>query len=233
MTKRSLESDINELSDEILGDLDPTDRVALMLRAGATGHDDWMDRLRQTCPKHTYRTHDTEYTNRMQLATAWAAQARYGLRFAFERHRFAMLRRQRDTWLSIVAAEEMESLVAEVTAETEERPAPIDWVAELAVCYCGRERFAEDVLGISLAEWIGGIPGDDGITESAAELLELYEPSLDIGSDGGGDSEDVVAVADDVTELYEGLKESWEHVDDPLSVRDYRSSGERGSSTSS
>ncbi|MFA1610778.1 hypothetical protein [Halobellus rubicundus] len=50
MTKQRLESEIDELSDELLGELDPTDRVGLMLRAEAGGREAWIDRLRRTCP---------------------------------------------------------------------------------------------------------------------------------------------------------------------------------------
>jgi len=220
MTKRRLETDIDDLSDEILGELDPSDRVGLMLRARAGGRDAWIDRLRQTCPQHTYETYDVEYTNRMQLATVWGCNARYGLQIALDRYRYAMLRRNRDTLLWIVADEEMKPLVEEVIDDSETTITPIEWVVRLARDYYGYEMFAEEVLGISLAEWLGGLPGEVDVVESATEVLEMYESSFDIGAAGEADAEEVIEVAADAEALYETLREQWQNIDDPRFVAD-------------
>jgi hypothetical protein len=105
MTKQPLETEIDELGDEILGELDPTDRAGLMLRAHTLDREAWVNRLRRTCPKHTYEARDAEFSNRMHLAFVWGYEVLYDLCLSVERYRYAMLQRQRDRMLSIVAAE--------------------------------------------------------------------------------------------------------------------------------
>jgi hypothetical protein len=112
----------------------------------------------------------------------------------------------------------MEPLVADLVAETEETAKPIDWVAHMAVIYYGYEQFAEEVLGISLTEWVGALPGEKEVVEPAAEVLAFYERQLDVGT-GEGDSEDVVAVAADAEDLCETLQEEWQRVDEPIFMR--------------
>jgi hypothetical protein len=152
MTKQPIETEIDELGDEILRELDPTDRAGLMLRAHTLDREAWVNRLRRTCPKHTYEARDAEFSNRMHLTFVWGYEVLYHLCLSVERYRYAMLQRQRDKWVSIVAAEEMEPLVADLAAETEATAQPIDWIAHMAVIYYGYEQFAEEVLGISLTE---------------------------------------------------------------------------------
>lgn len=216
MTKRTLENDIDNLSDEILGGLDPTDRVGLMLRAGAAGRNNWIDRLRETCPQHTYETYDVDYTNRMQLAIVWGCNAQYDLRVALERYRHAALQRQRDLLLSVVAADGMEPLIEDITNSTDGIGTPVGCVAHLARLYYGYEMFAEEVLDISLTEWLGGIPGEDSVVEPAAEVLAMYESSFDIGAADEVEGEETLEVAAGAEKLYETLRDGWQNIDEPL-----------------
>lgn len=50
MSKRRLGKEIDELSDAILGDLEPERRLQLLLSAQTDGNEQWTDRIVDTCP---------------------------------------------------------------------------------------------------------------------------------------------------------------------------------------
>lgn len=49
MSKRRIENGIDELREEVLGDLPPDERVQLPLTASGEGKDEWIDSLLETC----------------------------------------------------------------------------------------------------------------------------------------------------------------------------------------
>jgi hypothetical protein len=215
VTKRRLQHDLDELSEAILGELAPTDRVALMLQAQAADREDWIDRLRETCPRHTYETLDVRYTNRMQLALVTGLRAVYDLRVALQEFRYATVQRQCELALSVVAAEDDDPLVERlIDMIATPGPPPIVWVASMARDYRGYKRFATDVLGVPLADWLGVHPDGPAIAETTAEVVDMHEGML--GADDaevGADGMDVDEAAD---ALFESLVEEWEALDGAL-----------------
>ncbi|MFA1610779.1 hypothetical protein [Halobellus rubicundus] len=155
----------------------------------------------------------------MQLALVWAYEALYELRIVLERYRRAVLQRQYEQAISLVPAEELDSFAEELPPEAAAAE-PIEWVARMARDYYGCEQFAEEVLGISLAEWVGGVSGGEAVIKEAAEVLELYASALDIGEGGANGSADVIEVAADAEELFATLQEEWRQVDGPRFVMD-------------
>jgi hypothetical protein len=75
MTKRNVENDIEELSEEVLGDLSHDERLELLLEASAKGKDGWRERLAETAPRATYEQMEVGLTRRVEIAYAMGQTA--------------------------------------------------------------------------------------------------------------------------------------------------------------
>lgn len=63
MTKRSVQNDIENVSDAILGDLPSDQRLQLFIKGAAAGREDRIKRLAESAPRKEYTATDLEYTN--------------------------------------------------------------------------------------------------------------------------------------------------------------------------
>lgn len=213
MTKRTLAADVEALRDEVLEDLDPTKRVGLLLRGSAAGRDEWVDQLRESCPRDRYETYDIAYSNRMALATVWGYGARYALRLDIDHYCIAELQRQRDLALWMGDFGETGDFEEEFLAGPDNVLDSRLWLGKLACDYYGHGMFADEVLGITLREWLTGLPGDDGVVDSADEVLAAHQSSLDIGPGETADTDETIEVATHAESLFESLRETWRSLD--------------------
>lgn len=102
MSKRRAKNDLEAISDELLGELDPMDRLQFISWANWSGKSRSMKRLAETCPQHEYRQTDQAFTTRLRLSKVLANQSVYYLRttlLQYERQladrRYEQLRQQR------------------------------------------------------------------------------------------------------------------------------------------
>lgn len=58
-----LRHDVKNVQDNVLGDLDPEERVRMFLKAAAEGQDDRIEMLRDSAPRYEYKTRDLEFTH--------------------------------------------------------------------------------------------------------------------------------------------------------------------------
>lgn len=77
------------MSEEVLDDLIPDERLRLTLEAEATGREGWMDRLRETCPRYEYTNVDHEFRYRVRSALLLAYRAVYDLHTTYLEYQFA------------------------------------------------------------------------------------------------------------------------------------------------
>lgn len=83
MTKRSVENDLDDMSEEVLGGLDPGKRLRMSLEALADGDLDKHERLMETTPVKSYKLTDPEYTDAVQKMVLLSTTAMYQLRLQY------------------------------------------------------------------------------------------------------------------------------------------------------
>ena len=173
MTKRSLENDIDEMNEEILGDLSHDDRLQLFLEATAQDKEQWRERISEATPRATYEQDEVGFTRRKQLSFSIAQTAIADLH---------------SNLLWYLWAESVSSYSAQVTVVDDEIPphplttldsfAPSTFLARLYISYEAYQRFAEEELGVTLDIWVSEIPRGSRVVESAADILEEKEAEL-------------------------------------------------------
>lgn len=83
MTKRSVENDLDDMSEEVLGGLDPGKRLRMSLEALADGDLDKHERLMETTPIKSYKLTDPEYTDAVEKVVLLSTTAMYQLRLQY------------------------------------------------------------------------------------------------------------------------------------------------------
>lgn len=84
MTKRSVENDLNDVSDAVLGGLEPGKRLRMTIGALAEGDDATHERLMETTPMKDYKLTDPEYTEGVQKLFLLSMHASYQLRLQYQ-----------------------------------------------------------------------------------------------------------------------------------------------------
>lgn len=173
MTKRSVETDLAELSEDILHDLSHKQRFALLLKATEDDRDQWKERLVATIPTATYRGPDPAYRNRGYILFEMASRAFYELHTLALRFQWFQSRRIHQELLTDTDDESLPDPIRE--PETN----PLLLIAELYITYHAYERFAAQIVGVDLETW--AISHLDGlrIVELVETLLDIYPDLLD------------------------------------------------------
>ncbi|WP_256686111.1 hypothetical protein [Halococcus qingdaonensis] len=169
MTKRSVETDLAELSEDILHDLSHKQRFALLLKATEDDREQWKERLVDTIPTATYRGPDPAYRNRGYILFEMASRAFYELHTLALRFQWLQSRRTHQELLELLTDNDDESLPDPIR---EPETNPLLLLAELYITYHAYERFAAQIVGVDLETW--AISHLDG-----QQILELVETLLD------------------------------------------------------
>ena len=166
MTKRRVEREIEQLSEELLSTLSPRDRIRYLLEASIQNRERWIDRLYETCPPGQLST----IRAGRQLLLCWAYEAAYDL------HTIALqvelLQTKRDAKI-IIDRYRDESPSEE---ELEQAATRADTIraqfASLYIAYHGQRRFAREELGVALETWFR-------LHKNGPEILEFATSVLD------------------------------------------------------
>jgi hypothetical protein len=226
MTKRNVENDIDELREDLLGELSPAERLTLTMEAVASGARDSTERLRETCPQRTYRGPDAAYIERWRLAARLRDQVVYTLHTTALRyeHLETEYRRRLSRELEEGGGSAADEEAIDLTIEQANQ---LDGLfAQLYATYHGAAQFAEDRLGVTLETWLE--EHDDGaeVCELVELILademraELAEKWLNNGGerpydedDGGEDDDDAWRTLDDAADdRYETYEATWVEV---------------------
>lgn len=179
MTKRSVESDIADASEEVLRDLSPDNRLRLLIESQADDRDEWIDKLHETTPKHDYRMKDHEVSNRVRFAYILAQHAAYDLWTAWLRYYWmlseSVFDRVADLFDLPKASEHFED-----EQQMDYGAQIMNKVLEMYVGYRSFSRFAEDVLDVDLETWLTSMhPDGERIVPAVKEVLEMEQATID------------------------------------------------------
>ena len=170
MSKRRLENEIDELSDTILGDLEPDQRLQLLLRARADENEQWIDRLVETCPQYDYTATDHAFTDRVQLAQRIAQQAVYELHTTYLHYEYTR-QQQRYTWLLDDVRDE-EPSDEELDRASERADEIRELFADLYTIYHTHQRFATEILNVDPETWLTFHPEGPTVFEVVADVID-------------------------------------------------------------
>ena len=212
MSKRRIERELEELR-PMLEELSPDERLELFLESVADDRDDWLEALRETCPRRQYQIPDPACTKRGRVALLFCHHALYDLHTTLLSVELG--RQCQDTrWLLDLHSDETPSdETLEEAAELAEELRRL--FRDLYTLYHASERFAEDVLGVSLETWFGNQQVGGRALEDVREVLDdgrwkrhAAEERTDSEAEPGGDS--WVTLEDVVEVRYETLRMTWE-----------------------
>ena len=167
MSKRRLGNEIDELSDAILRDLEPEQRLQLLLRARADGNEQWIDRLVESCPRYKYTATDHAFTGRVRLAQRVAQQAVYELHTTYLHYKYTQ-QQQHYTWL----LDDEEPSDEELDRASERADELRELFAELYTIYHAHRRFATEILDVDPETWLAFHPEGPTVFEIVADMID-------------------------------------------------------------
>ena len=180
MTKRRVESDIDALSTDLLTDLSPAYRHALLLEIQRDGHDRQRRRLLRSTPTETYRMPESEYRDRVLSSALWSRRALYHLDtrlLEFERlYSENTARALKEIYLH-------EEDDPESVSNADDDVSPAELLGELYITYHGYRRFAEEVIEVDFETWFAFEPNGEGVIEAVQEALEANPDFLELAGD--------------------------------------------------
>jgi len=208
MSKRRIASELDDLQDEVLSDLDPDERLSLFLEAAAADKDRWVDQLRETCATQEYVATDMAYTKRGDWALRFLQHAVYELHVALLRYEFLEFRQHTQWVLDGYRDEEPSDIALEQAADRAEYLHHL--FLELYSLYHSHRRFADDVLGVDLETWFTLHPEGTFVLDSVEEFLDKDRwDDLD-GRQVHGDVVTEALLESLVERRYEGVVAAWE-----------------------
>lgn len=212
MSKRGTKRSVEDLNEEILGDLSPDERLRLMCKAEARGKEHWVDRLIETCPWKRYRTLDAAFRMRGIVARSLAKAAVYNLHTMVLYYEFFRLHRE---YL----------LVRDLNGSAEPSRAVLERIDECAeemqstfatgyIQYHAYQRFATEVLEIRLETWLALHPNGVIVLQAVEEFIsderriEAAEDWFDetINADAANAS---ITLEEFIAEWFNALQTTW------------------------
>jgi len=174
MTKRSVANDIEELNEEVLGDLSHDERVQIFLEASAKGRESWQERLTETAPQAIYIQKETGFTSRMVLALTIGQIATVQLQGNALRYLWTSSAYKYSAALTILDEEIPSHPVVSV-----EGIHPTEFLLELYLQTEAYRRFADEELGVSLETWLSVVPEGADVIETVTDILESEADRLE------------------------------------------------------
>jgi hypothetical protein len=223
-TKRSLETELADVSDTILNDLNANERIRLLIKAKANGDETQRDRLVESCPTAEYERPDHQYTNRALFAHTEAQTAVYSLWTTWLELQWVQTQLTHvemmdlfDLYPTDVVEDPLEGIDFPDAAEriTRLEGRQTDLLATLHTRYHVYRRFAEETIGVDLTEFLAFVSCDWPL-EVIEETVSLYQPLIETINEAMIDEVgENVTLEDVITEEYTALAEDWDNADTP------------------
>jgi hypothetical protein len=211
MTKRSVDSDIDDLNEELLSALTPEERLQLFLEAAAADRHDWARRLGETCERRRYLATDAAYTTRVELAFQFLQVTIYALHTAVLLHEL-IRQQQLFLWLFEVESDGDSSPPASEAVE-DRADSQRMLFSKLYVNYYAAQQFATERLGIDIETWFAAHPRGESVLTMVEEVLDS-DIEKDLADDALAEqtaAEDEAATLEtQAEEAYETLVTEWE-----------------------
>lgn len=216
-----LQHDLETVSDSILRDLSPEERVRMFAKTSVDRDEERMERLRESIPASSH----ADYREKMLIATGLSRSATYGLHMSYMQYLLAEEKAQKELLKSLAMPElynedarDEECPLDEFTLDHEEIMAhaqqQVDTAATgLYIEYHANKRFANEVLDVALEEFLALSPSgwlDDvdfgAVLEDAEEKGSITDPTL-VDDDG---TIEEMSLEDAVEHLYDEIVRNWE-----------------------
>ena len=173
MTKRSLQNDIGELSEELLDELSSDTRLQLLLEATASDRDHWKERLVESVPRAAHTLQAGGFTRRATVSYMAAQAAVADLYSAV-------------VWYSSIKS--IHEYSAHVTLVSDDLPphpwtlvdgaGPTTLLVQLYITYESYCRFAAEEIGVSFSTWVSPIPDGELLAEVVPDILDEEESDI-------------------------------------------------------
>lgn len=215
MTKRSVRADIDDLNEDVLGDLTPDQRTELYHEAVAAGREEWVETLRKTCDWRRYRAMEMAYTDRIEASFQLLQATLYELHTTVLHYQLCRERQHRQwaTDWEREEEEEEEPPAARVEAAVERADQIRCFFIKLYAHYHAAQRFATEVLGVDLRTWLAPRPEGEAVLELVEQVIaqdhekERAEKFL---ADRAESDEDTPTLETHVEAAYDELVGLWE-----------------------
>jgi hypothetical protein len=173
MTKRRIDRELDDLSDELLVELTPNERMQLMLKARAKGKDTWIERLEETAPRYSYQATDLAYVERIELAKRYLQHAVYDLHTTLLHYKH-LNTIQTSRW--VIDSLREDSPTDEHLEQAGERADELKWLfGEVYTLYHAYRQFATEIFGLDIDTWFALHPDGEAVLAAVRELLEEEE----------------------------------------------------------
>jgi len=172
MSKRTLERELERLSDDLLPDLSADERLSLFVAAAAEGNDHRCERLVETCPRPDRWHTDLRFVLGTVFVKQFATHAIYELHTTYLHYR----RLETVYWSELQrdpVREERDAPISDERLEQAiERTETLRMLfVRLYTTYHVYRRFAEEVLAITLETWLAGHPDGSSVLAVVEDYL--------------------------------------------------------------
>lgn len=179
MGKRRIERAVDELNEEILGNLTPDERLKHLLEAEAHGKDEWVERLRETIPKRDYRGKDTAVLNRHRLAFMLAQQACYDLYTSWLQHQWLLTQQTQEMLAELFDLPKVSDHAPD-DRRTDYEDQAMEKLTELYIDYHAYDRFASEVFDVPLETWLTAMhPDAETIVPAVEATMDMERATID------------------------------------------------------
>lgn len=225
-TERSVASELEDVSEEVLSALDASERVRMIFEAEADGNHDRASRLVDSTPRSTYKRPDHRYTNRALFAQSEAQSAAYAMQTAWLKFRWM------DEATRHCEFQDLFGLVPDTLRDPPDEYTDIDGVrsfnerwaqlkhqrlmtlVDLYIHYHAYHRFANEAMGLTLEEFFAPAPRDFDLGP-IKETLEMAEHEINDLSETAEEDDLVPPPQEIADQEYEHLAKDWANADDP------------------
>ena len=173
MTKRDLENKLEDLNEEILGNLSSDERLQLLLEASARGLDERTESLIKHAPPPSYIFGESSFSHRATVAYTTAQAAVSDLHTAL-------------VWY--ISMKSIHDYSVQVTLRHDDLPphpltsieglGPLSLFTQLYVAYKTYHRFAEKELGVPFETWVDPVPDGKLVAEAIPEIIAEKEGEM-------------------------------------------------------
>ena len=179
MSKRRIERTVDELNEEILGDLTPDERLKLVIEAMAHEKDEWVEQLRKTIPKQDYHGKDPAILNRNRLAFILAQQACYALYTSWLSYQWLLTQHTQETLAELFDLPSVSDHAPDGW-QTDFEGRSTKKLIELYIDYHTYDRFASELFDVPLETWLTAThPDAETIVPAVEETMDMEQATID------------------------------------------------------
>ncbi|RJT07997.1 hypothetical protein [Halococcus sp. IIIV-5B] len=178
MSKRTVETDIDQISDRKLRGLTPRQRIGLYLIGAAEDNEQWKGRLIDTIPRAQYNGPELSYLKRARVISRFGRNALYDL------HTTALhLQIEYDHTARMATTSFRSGSDDSASDNAEANLQPLWQYGALYTQYFSYRRFSEQIVGVELPVWLSIHPEGQVVVKAVEDYLEGFSWFEDLVND--------------------------------------------------